>query len=47
MEQFVINIGRQLGSGGRTVGEIIARRLGVKLYDKAVSYTHLTLPTIA
>lgn len=34
MEQFVINIGRQLGSGGRTVGEIIARRLGVKLYDK-------------
>ena len=34
MEKFVINIGRQLGSGGRTVGEIIARRLGVKLYDK-------------
>ena len=33
-EHFVINIGRQLGSGGRTVGEIIARRLGVKLYDK-------------
>ena len=33
-ELFVINIGRQLGSGGRTVGEIIARRLGVKLYDK-------------
>ena len=34
MEKFVINIGRQLGSGGRTVGEIIARRLGVRLYDK-------------
>ena len=34
MEQFVINIGRQLGSGGRTVGEIIARRLGIRLYDK-------------
>ena len=34
MEKLVINIGRQLGSGGRTVGEIIARRLGVKLYDK-------------
>ena len=33
-DKFVINIGRQLGSGGRTVGEIIARRLGVKLYDK-------------
>lgn len=34
MEKFVINIGRQLGSGGRTVGEIVARRLGVRLYDK-------------
>ena len=34
MEKFVINIGRQLGSGGRTVGEIIARRLGIRLYDK-------------
>lgn len=33
-QKFVINIGRQLGSGGKTVGEIIARRLGVKLYDK-------------
>ncbi|WP_300258608.1 AAA family ATPase [uncultured Alistipes sp.] len=33
-EKFVINIGRQLGSGGKIVGEIIARRLGVKLYDK-------------
>ena len=34
MEQFVINIGRQLGSGGRIVGEIIARQLGIRLYDK-------------
>lgn len=34
MEKFVINIGRQLGSGGKTVGEIIARRLGIRLYDK-------------
>ena len=34
MEKFVINIGRQLGSGGRTVGEIIACRLGIRLYDK-------------
>lgn len=33
-ERFVINIGRQLGSGGRVVGEIIARRLGVALYDR-------------
>ena len=34
MGKFVINIGRQLGSGGRTVGEIIARRLDIRLYDK-------------
>lgn len=34
MDKFVINIGRQLGSGGKVVGEIIARRLGIKLYDK-------------
>ncbi len=34
MDKFVINIGRQLGSGGKTVGEIIARRLGIRLYDK-------------
>ena len=34
MEKFVINIGRQLGSGGKTVGEIIARRLGIRVYDK-------------
>ena len=33
-ELFVINIGRQLGSGGRAVGEIISRRLGIRLYDK-------------
>ncbi len=32
--KFVINIGRQLGSGGKTIGEAIAARLGVKLYDK-------------
>lgn len=34
MEKFVINIGRQLGSGGKIVGEIIARRLDIRLYDK-------------
>ena len=34
MEKFVINIGRQLGSGGKTVGEIIDRRRDIRLYDK-------------
>ena len=27
-DKFVINIGRQLGSGGKAVGEAVARRLG-------------------
>lgn len=33
-DKFVINIGRQLGSGGKSVGEILSRRLGVRVYDK-------------
>ncbi len=35
-EKFVITINRELGSGGRTVGEKLAERLGVSFYDKAV-----------
>lgn len=35
-EPFVITINRELGSGGRTVGEKLAQRLGVSFYDKAV-----------
>lgn len=31
---FVINIGRQVGSGGKSIGEKLAKKLGVKLYDK-------------
>lgn len=35
-DKFVITINRELGSGGRTVGEKLAERLGVAFYDKAV-----------
>ena len=35
-EKFVITINRELGSGGRTVGEKLAAKLGVPFYDKAV-----------
>ena len=35
-EQFVITINRELGSGGRTVGRLLAEKLGVPFYDKAV-----------
>ena len=30
---FVIVIGRQFGSGGRTIGKLIASRLGISYYD--------------
>ncbi len=35
-EQFVITINRELGSGGRTVGRLLAEKLGVPFFDKAV-----------
>ncbi|MBR6187634.1 MAG: cytidylate kinase-like family protein [Prevotella sp.] len=35
-EKFVITINRELGSGGRTVGEKLAKKLGVPFYDKAL-----------
>jgi cytidylate kinase len=35
-EQFVITINRELGSGGRTVGRLLAEKLGVPYYDKAI-----------
>ncbi len=31
---FVITIAREYGSGGRYIGELVAKKLGVKLYDK-------------
>jgi len=33
-EQFVITISREIGSGGRTVGRLLAERLGVRYSDK-------------
>ncbi len=35
-QQFVITINRELGSGGRTIGDKLAHSLGVPFYDKAV-----------
>lgn len=35
-ENFVISINRELGSGGRTIGEILVHKLGVSFYDKAL-----------
>lgn len=33
---YVINIGRQLGSGGRAIGHILANDLGIAYYDKEI-----------
>ena len=35
-EKYVITVNRELGSGGRTIGEKLAARLGVPFYDKAL-----------
>lgn len=37
-ERIIINIGRQLGSGGRTIGKMLAQELDCKFYDKEILY---------
>lgn len=34
MDQYVITIGRQFGSGGRSIGEKLSQKLGIAFYDK-------------
>lgn len=36
MDNYVITIARQYGSGGRTVGEMLAKKLGIAYYDKDI-----------
>lgn len=36
MQPFVINIGRQLGSGGRAIGRLLAKDLGINYYDREI-----------
>ena len=33
-DKFVVNIGRQIGSGGLEIGKMLASRLGIDFYDK-------------
>ncbi len=37
-EKFIINVGRQLGSGGRSIGKELAKRFGIQYYDKQLLY---------
>ena len=34
MDKTIITIGRQFGSGGRAIGEALAKKLGIAFYDK-------------
>ena len=34
MEKKIITISREFGSGGRTVGRMVADKLGITFYDK-------------
>lgn len=34
MENYVITIGRELGSGGKSIGELMAKELGIPVYDR-------------
>ena len=36
MNNVVITIARQYGSGGRTIGEELAKKLGISYYDKDI-----------
>ncbi len=36
MNHYVITIARQYGSGGRTIGENLAKKLGIPYYDKNI-----------
>ena len=35
-DKYAITIGRQFGSGGRLIGQALARELGIEYYDKAL-----------
>ncbi|MDO4519275.1 MAG: cytidylate kinase-like family protein [Eubacteriales bacterium] len=36
MSNYVITIARQYGSGGRTIGEMLSKQLGISYYDKQI-----------
>ena len=36
MKNFIISIGRELGSGGKEIAEKLGERLNIKVYDKTL-----------
>ena len=44
-KKVIITIARQYGSGGREIGERVAKLLGIPLYDKEIIHdADLTIP---
>ena len=42
MDNTVITIARSYGSGGRTLGKLLAKELGINYYDRELIRMHLT-----
>ena len=52
MANRIITVGRECGSGGHTIGKLVAQRLGIAFYDKEIvemvaATTKLSLDFIA
>ena len=37
MKKNIIAISREFGSGGRTIGKLVAEKLGIEFYDKDIN----------
>ena len=35
-KHIIINVGRQLGSGGRVIGQMLAKEFGCQFYDREI-----------
>ncbi len=35
-QKIVINVGRQIGSGGRVIAQMLAKEFSAKLYDREI-----------
>ena len=42
MKQGIITISREFGSGGRTIGKLVAEKLGIPCYDAELICTIYT-----
>ena len=36
MEKVIVTIARQYGSGGKTIGQMLAKDLGIKAYSREI-----------